>query len=111
MKPRFDDDQYLKMTDVKRDPNASAYDKFKSSISNDKRGLSIHAPYHWQKIVSPIELERLLSTGDRVGIHVLVGDIRKSTILMKESISLQRFALITRDFMKAVRDTAGKNEG
>jgi class 3 adenylate cyclase len=74
-------------------------------------GLSIHAPDHWQKIVSAIELERLLSTGDRVGIHVLVGDIRKSTFLMKESISLKRFALITRDFMKAVRDTAGKNEG
>ena len=74
-------------------------------------GLSIHAPDHWQKIVSAIELERLLSTGDHVGIHVLVGDIRKSTFLMKESISLKRFALITRDFMKAVRDTAGKNEG
>ncbi len=74
-------------------------------------GLSIHASDHWQKIVSLIELERLLSLGDRVGIHVLVGDIRKSTFLMKESISLKRFALITRDFMKAVRDTAGKNEG
>jgi class 3 adenylate cyclase len=73
--------------------------------------LSIHAPDHWQKIVSPIELERLLSTGDPVDIHVLVGDSRKSTFLMKESISLKRFAIITRDFMKAVRDTAGKNEG
>ena len=73
-------------------------------------GVSIHAPDHWQKIVSPIELERLLSTGDHVGIHVLVGDIRKSSFLMKESISLKRFALITRDFMNAVRDTAGKKE-
>jgi class 3 adenylate cyclase len=30
---------------------------------------------------------------------------------MKESISSKRFAQITRDFMKAVRDTASKNEG
>ena len=99
------------MIDVRRDRDPSAYDKYNSSISNDNVGLSIHAPDHWQKIVSPIELERLLSTGDHVGIHVLVGDIRKSTFLMKESISLKRFARITRDFMKAVRDTAGKDEG
>ena len=99
------------MTDVKSDPNASAYEKYRSSISNNNMGLSIHAPGHWQKIVSPIGLEKLVSTGDHVGIHVLVGDIRKSTFLMKESISLKRFALITLDFMKAVRDTAGKDEG
>jgi len=99
------------MTDIKKDRDASAYDKCGSSIFNDNIGLSIHAPEDWQKIIPPSELERLLCTGDQVGIHVLVGDIRKSTFLMKESISLKRFALITRDFMKAVRDTAGKNEG
>ncbi|MDQ4050189.1 MAG: hypothetical protein M3115_02825 [Thermoproteota archaeon] len=78
---------------------------------SDKVGLSVHAPDGWQRIISPAELERLVSTGDQLGVHVLVGDIRKSTFLMKESISLKRFALITRDFMKAVRDTASKNEG
>jgi class 3 adenylate cyclase len=100
------------MTDKKRHPDA--YDnnnKKNSSIFHDKIGLSIHAPDEWQKIISPTELERLVSTGDQLGVHVLVGDIRKSTFLMKESISLKRFALITRDFMKAVRDTASKNEG
>ncbi|HEX2170197.1 MAG TPA: hypothetical protein VHF65_07850 [Nitrososphaera sp.] len=70
-----------------------------------------HAPDERQKIIPPSELERLVCIGDQVGIHVLVGDIRKLTFLMKESISLERFVLITRDFMKAVRDTAGKNEG
>ncbi len=99
------------MTDKKRDRDASDNNKNNSSIFNDKIGLSIHAPDEWQKIISPTELERLVSTGDQLGIHVLVGDIRKSTLLMKESISLKRFALITRDFMKAVRDTASKNEG
>jgi hypothetical protein len=81
-----------------------------SSLS-DKIGLSVHAPDGWQKIISPKELERLVNTGEQFGIHVVVGDIRKSTFLMKESISLKRFAQITRDFMKAVRDTASKNEG
>jgi class 3 adenylate cyclase len=77
----------------------------------NKVGLSVHAPDGWQRIISPAELERLVSTGDQLGVHVLVGDIRKSTFLMRESISLKRFALITRDFMKAVRATASKNEG
>jgi class 3 adenylate cyclase len=82
-----------------------------SSILSDKIGLSIHAPDEWQKIIPLQELERLVKSGDQVGVHVLVGDIRKSTFLMKESISSKRFAQITRDFMKAVRDTANKNEG
>jgi class 3 adenylate cyclase len=77
----------------------------------DKIALPLHAPDEWQKVISSEELERLVNTGDQVGIHVLVGDIRKSTFLMKESISLTKFAQITRDFMKAVRDTASKNEG
>jgi hypothetical protein len=37
--------------------------------------------------------------------------IRKSSFLMKESVSLKRFAPITRDLMEAVRDTAGKIGG
>ncbi len=99
------------MAERKRDRNASPQDNNNSSLFSDKIGLSIHAPDGWQRIISPTELERLVSTGDQLGIHVLVGDIRKSTLLMKESISLKRFAVITRDFMKAVRDTASKNEG
>jgi class 3 adenylate cyclase len=94
-----------------RNQDQAAFDNHHSSILSDKIGLSNHAPDEWQKIIPPKELERLVKTGDQVGIHVLVGDIRKSTFLMKESISSKRFAQITRDFMKAVRDTASKNEG
>jgi class 3 adenylate cyclase len=99
------------MIDRKRKKNPGDFDTHRSSNLTDKIGLSIHAPDQWQKIISLKELERLVNTGDQIGIHVLVGDIRKSTFLMKESISLTRFAQITRDFMKAVRDTASKNEG
>ena len=73
--------------------------------------LDYHAPESWQKIIPPDTLERLLETGEEVGVHVLVGDVRQSTFLMKESISLPRFAQITRDLMKAIKSTASSNEG
>ena len=73
--------------------------------------LEYHAPVNWQKIIPAETLEKLLETGEEVGVHVLVGDIRQSTFLMKESISLPRFAHITRDLMKAIKSTASSNEG
>jgi hypothetical protein len=102
------------MTEIERNQDQAGFDynnHHYSSTLSDKISLPIHAPAGWQKIISPQKLERLVKTGDQVGIHVLVGDIRKSTYLMKESISSKRFAHITRDFMKAVRDTASKNDG
>ena len=102
---------HWKMIYMKRNQDSPAFDNYHSSNLSDEIGLPFHAPDEWQKIIPPKELERLVKTGDQVGIHVLVGDIRKSTFLMKESISSKRFAQITRDFMKAVRDTASKNEG
>jgi len=59
---------------------------YSSSNLSEKVGLAIHAPDGWQEIISPQKLQRLVETGDQVGLHVLVGDIRKSTFLMKESI-------------------------
>src|ERR671912_493737 len=104
------------MIGMKRNQNPAGFNynnnhHHHSSFLSDKIGLSNHAPDEWQKIIPPQELERLVKNGDQVGIHVLVGDIRKSTFLMKESISSKRFAQITGNFMKAVRDTASKNEG
>ena len=110
------DQKYWRMPTMKRNQNPTGFKNndnhdYNYSTLNEKIGLSIHAPDDWQKIISPQELQRLVNSGDDVGIHVLVGDIRKSTFLMKESISSKRFALITRDFMKAVKDAASKNEG
>jgi class 3 adenylate cyclase len=106
------------MSTMKRDQNPTDFKNnhnynynYNYSTLSEKIGLSIHAPDDWQKIISPQELQRLVKSGDQVGLHVLVGDMRKSTFLMKESISSKRFALITRDFMKAVKDAASKNEG
>jgi hypothetical protein len=71
------------MIDMKKNQDPASFDDHDhSSILSDKIGLPFHAPDEWQKIIPPKELERLVKTGDQVGIHVLVGDIRRSTFLM-----------------------------
>jgi class 3 adenylate cyclase len=90
--------------------NNAASRKKSSSILN-QINMDHHAPEGWQKIIPPDRLKQLLETGDQIGLHVLVGDIRQSTSLMKESISSKEFAQITRDFMKAIKSTANTNEG
>jgi class 3 adenylate cyclase len=76
----------------------------------DQININHHAPEDWQKIISSQKLKRLLETGEQIGVHVLVGDIRQSAFLMKESVSAKRFAQITRDFIKAIKSTSNRNE-
>ena len=82
----------------------------RSSSILDQININHHAPDDWQKIISSQKLKRLLETGEQIGVHVLVGDIRQSAFLMKESVSAKRFAQITRDFIKAIKSTCNKNE-
>lgn len=77
----------------------------------EKININHHAPEDWQKIISPQKLQRLLETGNQIGVHVLVGDIRQSAFLMKESVSAKRFAQTTRDFIKAIKSAANANGG
>ena len=95
---------------VERKKNSAVSRKKSSSILN-QINIDHHAPDGWQKIIPPDRLEKLLETGGQIGLHVLVGDIRQSTALMKESISSKEFAQITRDFVKAIKSTANTNEG
>ena len=81
-----------------------------SSSILDQINIKHHAPEDWQKIISSQKLKRLLKTGEQIGVHVLVGDIRQSAFLMKESVSAKRFAQITRDFIKAIKSAANTNE-
>ena len=85
--------------------------KVSTSSILDKINIDYHAPEGWQKIIPPERLAFHLESGEQVGLHVLVGDIRQSTFLMKESVSPNQFAQITADFMKAVKGTASSNEG
>lgn len=102
----FSDDKPLKSKSrfvKKRHPDPSSI--------LDQININHHAPEDWEKIISSQKLQRLLETGNQIGVHVLVGDIRQSTFLMKESVSAKRFAQITRDFIKAIKSTANSNEG
>lgn len=95
---------------VEKKKNSAVSRKKSSSILN-QINIDHHAPEGWQKIIPPDRLEQLLETGGQIGLHVLVGDIRQSTSLMKESISSKEFAQITQDFVKAIKSTANTNEG
>src|SRR3712207_9206258 len=80
---------------VERKKKTAVSRKKRSSILN-QINIDHHAPEGWQKIIPSAKLEQLLETGDQIGLHVLVGDIRQSTSLMKESISSKKFSHITR---------------
>lgn len=110
-----DEDKRVKkkkdITTVKKKKKTSSSSASATGAILRQVNLNYHAPEGWQKIIPAGKLKRLLETGEQIGIHVLVGDIRQSTSLMKESISPTRFAQITRDLMKAIRSTASSNEG
>ncbi len=73
--------------------------------------LDLHAPPDWNKTISKKELTHLLSAGDQTGIHVVIGDIRGSTHLMREAISSREYATITTMFTEKMRKLAQKNSG
>ena len=73
--------------------------------------LDLHAPSDWQKTISRKELARLLDAGDQTGIHVVIGDIRGSTHLMREAISSREYAIITTSFTEKMRQLAQDSSG
>lgn len=73
--------------------------------------LDLHAPSDWEKVISKDELLRLLGAGDQTGIHVVIGDIRGSTHLMREAISSREYAVITTSFTEKMRALAQANSG
>jgi len=73
--------------------------------------LNLHAPRDWERIISGEELHRLLAAGDQTGVHVVVGDVRGSTLLMREAISSREYAIITTLFAERVSRTARETSG
>ncbi|MDG7009009.1 MAG: hypothetical protein JRN06_12425 [Nitrososphaerota archaeon] len=84
-------------------------------MNTDARGevglqkLNLHAPIDWEKTISREELTRLIGAGDQTGIHVVIGDIRGSTHLMREAISSRAYATITTSFTEKMRRLALEN--
>ncbi|MDG7011649.1 MAG: adenylate/guanylate cyclase domain-containing protein [Nitrososphaerota archaeon] len=73
--------------------------------------LDMHAPPNWEEAISMDELARLLGAGDQTGLHVVLGDIRGSTHLMREAISSREYAIITTSFTERMRKIARENSG
>jgi class 3 adenylate cyclase len=73
--------------------------------------LHLHTPPHWERIISKQELHHLLDAGDQTGVHVVVGDIRGSTLLMREAVSSREYAMISTSFAETVLRVAQKSSG
>jgi class 3 adenylate cyclase len=73
--------------------------------------LHLHTPPNWEEIISKEELHHLLDAGDQTGVHVVAGDIRGSTLLMREAISSREYATIATSFAEIVLKTAQETSG
>jgi hypothetical protein len=82
----------------------------KPNLKRDEtlKKLDMHAPPNWEETISRGELARLLGAGDQAGIHVVIGDIRGSTHLMREATSSREYAMITMSFTERMKKIKGK---
>ncbi|MDG6952884.1 MAG: adenylate/guanylate cyclase domain-containing protein [Nitrososphaerota archaeon] len=85
----------------------------KSDLKGEEalKKLDMHAPPDWKDTISKGELIRLLGAGDQTGIHVVIGDVRGSTHLMREAISSREYAIITTSFTERMKKIARENSG
>jgi class 3 adenylate cyclase len=65
--------------------------------------LETHAPPDWQERFRRDELLDAVVDGEPIQMFVMAADIRESTMLMKEAIRFERFALVMDRFVSAVR--------
>lgn len=67
------------------------------------RLLASHAPPDWEQRFRRDELLHAVVDGQPIDMFVMAADIRGSTMLMKEAIRFERFALVMDKFVSAVR--------
>jgi class 3 adenylate cyclase len=65
--------------------------------------LEKHAPTGWEELFRTEELLDAIIDGEPIQMFVMAGDIRSSTILMKEAVRFERFAFIMDKFVTSVR--------
>jgi class 3 adenylate cyclase len=65
--------------------------------------LESHAPPDWERRFRREELLDAVIDGEPMQMFVMAADIRESTMLMKEAIRFERFALVMDKFVSAVR--------
>jgi len=67
------------------------------------RLLASHAPPDWERRFRRDELLDAVVAGGPIQMFVMAADIRESTMLMKEAIRFERFALVMDKFVSSVR--------
>src|SRR2546427_4418495 len=65
--------------------------------------LEPHAPPDWEQRFRKTELLDSVIDGEPIQMFVMAADIRESTILMKEAVRFERFALVMDKFVTSVR--------
>jgi class 3 adenylate cyclase len=65
--------------------------------------LKTHAPPDWDQRFRREELLDAVIDGEPIQMFVMAGDIRNSTVLMKEAVRFERFAFTMDKFVTAVR--------
>jgi class 3 adenylate cyclase len=65
--------------------------------------LETHAPPDWEQRFDRTALLDAVIDGEPIQMFVMAADIRESTMLMKEAIRFERFALVMDKFVSAVR--------
>jgi class 3 adenylate cyclase len=65
--------------------------------------LASHAPPDWEERFRRDDLLDAVIDGEPIQMFVMAADIRESTMLMKEAIRFERFALVMDKFVSAVR--------
>jgi class 3 adenylate cyclase len=87
---------------VTRSPAADDADR-DAARDRAARLLSSHAPPDWEERFDRNELLDAVVDGEPIEMFVMAADIRESTMLMKEAIRFERFALVMDKFVSAVR--------
>jgi class 3 adenylate cyclase len=65
--------------------------------------LEPHAPPDWEKRFRTTDLLDAVIDGEPIQMFVMAADIRESTLLMKEAIQFEKFAMVMDKFVSSVR--------
>jgi class 3 adenylate cyclase len=82
---------------------ATATEQREEDRTRVSRMLEPHAPPDWQQRFRTTELLDSVIDGQPIQMFVMAADIRESTMLMKEAIRFERFAIVMDKFVSSVR--------
>jgi len=92
----------------KRSSTTGQRDRDRAGVA---RLLKPHAPRDWEQRFRKTELLDAVIDGEPIQMFVMAADIRESTMLMKEAVRFERFALVMDKFVTSVRHGITRSGG